>query len=163
MATKKRAGRPSRRRPVRFRVGLKRVVAGSSGRFASELGATKSLRSQMEDLEREFARVLQVLGDATVEAVEEALDPIDIRMHELVPVDTARLINSSYLEVKKGKFGVEAELGFARGGDPFYAVLVHEDLTMSHEPPTQAKFLQQAVAENIDNIMPIMQEFMRLQ
>ncbi len=152
----------SRARPVRFRLGLKRITGNTRAtQHPSAVGSTLGIRAQMKALEDTIAKVIRETEDATIEALGFALQPIDTRMHELVPVDTGDLIESSYYEFRQGAAGPEAELGFARGGVPFYATMVHENLEVHHEAPTQAKFLEQAVAENIDQIQERMLEYLR--
>lgn len=59
----------------------------------------------------------------------------------LVPVDTANL-KSSGLVVNTGSgFAARVIISYTTN----YAIFVHEDLTKYHTPPTQAKFLSQAV------------------
>jgi hypothetical protein len=44
------------------------------------------------------------------------------------------------------------EIGYAKGGDPSYAIPVHEDVEVAHEPPTSAKFLEGPINEDWGNI-----------
>lgn len=163
MAAKKtNAIRSSRARPVRFRLGLKRITGATRRtQHPAVVGSTLGIRQQMKALEDTIAKVLRETNNATLDALGYALQPIDTRMHELVPVDKGPLIESSYYEFRQGDSGPEAELGFARGGQPFYATMVHENLEVHHESPTQAKFLEQAVAENVGQIRERMLEYLR--
>jgi hypothetical protein len=64
-----------------------------------------------------------------------------------------RLVESGKLTVTKetgGKITAKITYGFA--GNPFYAAYVHEILTYRHDPPTRAKFLEQALKEHMDQI-----------
>jgi hypothetical protein len=72
----------------------------------------------------------------------EALEPTFDKSQELVPVLTGALKRSGFLGVGESRGKKVAEIGYGRGGVPFYAARVHEDLDVYHKPPTQAKFLE---------------------
>lgn len=114
-----------------------------------------SIVSQMADIERNYVAIINSLKGMTPEILLETLDPILLRAQELCPVATGALKNSGYLEVVPTGAGgvISAEIGFAREGEPPYAIFVHEDLTKHHVPPTQAKFLQAAIDEIMPNIL----------
>lgn len=67
------------------------------------------------------------------------------KSQKLVPRDTEALAHSGRVETndKKGK-GAQFEVVYG-DEEAFYALYVHEDLTKKHAPPTQAKFLEDAV------------------
>lgn len=67
------------------------------------------------------------------------------RSQILVPVDTKALKESGVIEEVGGPGGdKQYEIGYGGLTAP-YALWVHEDLTKYHEPPTQARFVSQAV------------------
>lgn len=144
---------------TRFRpfVGLRRLHAGRS---ASLKEATLSAREQFKAIRDNFDRLVSGLRDITPDAVEYALQPILDRSQELVPVKTGELKNSGYLEVRRMGDNTLAEIGYGKGGYPYYAPYVHEDLTAHHEPPTSAKFLEIAANEQMDQIVPRVVEFL---
>lgn len=61
----------------------------------------------------------------------------------LVPVDTGDLKQSGRVEVSGRGFGATAKVVYANE----YAVPVHEILEAYHEPPTQARYLADAVVK----------------
>ena len=136
---------------VRASIGLKRIPGGTRDSVA---GATRSIRAQLSDINRNLQKVIDGFENVTPEAVFVALHPIFKESQRLVPVDTSTLKNSGYLEVEKTTRGVEAEIGYALGGKPHYAVLVHEMVGVAHDDPTQAKFLQQPLEAQMHRIAP---------
>ncbi len=121
-------------------VGLRRIPSGTRGSTAS---GTRDLRAQLAQINRNLRRFIDRVNNVTPEAVFVALHPIFAESQKLVPVKTGDLKASGYLEVERTFSGINAELGYARGGRPDYAVLVHEMIDIPHDDPTQAKFLQQ--------------------
>ena len=132
-------------------VGLRRIPSGTRGSVA---GATRSIRSQLVNINRNLQKVIDGFDKVTEEAVFVALHPIFAESQKLVPVDKGRLKASGFLVVEKTIKGVQAEIGYARGGNPHYAVLVHEMVDIAHDDPTQAKFLQQPLEAQMHRIAP---------
>lgn len=85
--------------------------------------------------------------------VKEALEPTLRLSNVYVPKDTLRLMNSGYVTVNKKRGVVAAEIGYNRRGEAPYAIFVHEMPQFYHAPPTQYKFLQRAMDEDLGNIM----------
>lgn len=129
---------------------LKAGIGGTS-KGLLRFNAAKARRSLAKVLTR-FDNVMAAINGATVPAVREALEPIREAAVTYCPVDTGALRDSNYLVVRRIEGKVVAELGFAKGGKPFYAAQVHENLTVFHKPPTQAKFLQRAMEEQLDSV-----------
>lgn len=75
------------------------------------------------------------------EGLRKAAHIILKKSQELVPVDTERLKKSGRVEVKGTGLNTEARVVY----DAPYAVYVHERLDQAHEPPTQAKFVTEAI------------------
>lgn len=63
------------------------------------------------------------------------------KSRELVPVETGALRVSGRVVSSGAGFAARSYVSY----DTPYAVYVHEDLTKYHEPPTQARFLADAV------------------
>ncbi len=137
-------------RRARFRVGTQRIAAGLT---PWQSGYTRAIRNQMKSVEESYTRLIEVLQADTPKAIKQMLRPVYNRSQELVPVDTGALKSSGYLEVVKRRGQYAGEVGYGRGGNPPYAVLVHEDLDVPHVPPTQAKFLEQAADEHINDML----------
>jgi hypothetical protein len=90
--------------------------------------------------------VLRNLAERETAAGEVMNEFIDATAHEIfdesqriVPVgETEDLKDSGYVNAA----GLDAEVGYG-GPEVPYAVIVHEDLEYHHDPPRQAKFLEQ--------------------
>lgn len=83
----------------------------------------------------------------------EALEPTLGKAIEYCPVDSGALVASAYLEVEKYRGNPTVYLGFGRGGNPSYALAVHERTDVRHAEPTRAKFLQSALDEDYYSIL----------
>jgi hypothetical protein len=143
---------------LRSFVGLQRLSAGVSPTLTF---ATLSAREDFKAIQTNFNKLIRQVQNITPLAVAYSLDPIFERSQELVPVDTGELKASGYLEVRRVGDDTIAEIGYGKGGHPFYAPYVHEDLMMRHDPPTQAKFLEQAINEGLEDVLPRVVEYMR--
>lgn len=155
--------RPSRRRPVRFRPGVKRLTQKFlTTQHPATIGATQDLRKQFEVIERKLALVLNTIEEATPEALDFALDPVFLQASEWVPIDKGPLSESLYLETQQTAAGAFAEIGFGTGESASYAVIVHEDLSLTHASPTKAKFLEHAIDKHERDILPRLHDFLRL-
>jgi hypothetical protein len=108
----------------------------------------------MEQLEKNLSKVINYLeDDAALIAIDAALDPIFATSQYYVPVDTGKLKKSGFKEVGTFRGRPRGIVGYAKGGDPHYATIVHEDMEMSHKPPTSAKFLERAFKEEQDEAL----------
>jgi hypothetical protein len=112
------------------------------------------ISSQLADVMKNLDLVLNSIKGMTPAVLLETLEPILEQAMIYCPVKTGALRDSGYITVDQEGLGgvISAEIGFAKGGIPDYAIYVHEDMTKHHEPPTQAKFLQTAVDEVLPNI-----------
>lgn len=138
------------RRLARFRVGSQRITKGMP---PWQSGYGRAIRSQMEQVERNYTRLIETLQADTEVAVRRMLQPVFDRSQELVPVDKGPLKASGYLETQVRRGKVVGEVGYGKGGVPPYAVIVHEDLDKQHDSPTQAKFLEQAANEEANGML----------
>jgi hypothetical protein len=141
------ATRPSRRRPIRFRVGRARVYDVAP--YPSSNQYVVQVRRGFEQIERNLRDFIQHVGDVEVQIMEEAMEMILVRALMYVPVQTGALRDSAFLETRELAAGPLTEIGFARAGHPWYAAYVHE-VSYRHAAPTQWKFLQRA----IDEVLP---------
>ena len=132
-------------RTIRFRVGPQRIGPGLA---PWQAGYTRAIREQMKSVEGSYTRLVETLRANTEEAVRQMLQPVFDRSQVLVPVDTGVLKASGYIDTRRTRRRVVGEVGYGKGGRPPYAPKVHEDLDVFHEPPTQAKFLEQAADEH---------------
>lgn len=121
--------------------------------YPSERGYVQQIRAQMKEVQAIVEDVMNQLEDITPEILIAALTPTKELAEYYCPKDTGALVESSYLEVTDTGKKPRVELGFAKGGEPFYAVYVHEITEYYHAPPTRSKWLQAAVMEDMNNIM----------
>lgn len=118
-----------------------------------------SIRALTEQFHKETGSILEAL-DEFVEGVKgdipeilvEALEPTFGKALEYCPQDSGDLRASGYLEAEKYRGGSRAVIGFGKGGQPDYAIYVHE-LPYAHEAPTRSKFLQAALDEDYFSIV----------
>jgi hypothetical protein len=121
--------------------------------YAWEPGYIESIRAQLDDLQKIVGSVYNQFEAQAPNIVYNALEPTFLKARDVYcPVETGALRDSAYLEIQPFRGQPRVEMGFARGGDPYYAVLVHENLEMSHKPPTRAKFLETAIDEDLPDI-----------
>lgn len=114
-----------------------------------EYDAQKQFRKVEKEVQNFIGHVKANMGGVLLDGLERILD----YSKELCPKDTGKLVESGYVATSKiGRNMIAAEVGYAKGGHPDYALIVHEDLTKHHEEPTQAKFLEDAVYDNIDDL-----------
>lgn len=132
-------------------VGPQRIVSGTPESIAY---ATREAQKQFKEVQKNLQELLNTLRTATPEAMMEALRPIYRESQELVPVDKGPLKASGFLEITERGKEPKVALGYGRGGHPHYAAIVHENLELKHNPPTQAKFLQQPLDDQFNQIRP---------
>ena len=111
---------------------------------------------------------IDYIEDSTMDALLVGMEPIATRSQELVPVDTGALRSSMRFEVDHLAAGPRVTLTYGQvntGTDARnptkYALIVHEDLSAFHQPPTQAKYLEAAFQEKGKEIEYIVADFMR--
>lgn len=113
------------------------------------VAAMKQTTGQLVDI---ITKMLDDLVAISPDIMMVALEPTFEKSQEYCPKDTGALVASGYLEVTDYRSKPRVEMGYARGGNPFYAVIVHENMELHHEPPTRAKWLQAAMLEDIGEI-----------
>lgn len=143
---------------ISFPIGYQRIPASTR---PSQASYTRAIRSQMEQIIKNAQAVIAAIEGDSIDALKYALEPIYDESQILVPVDTGRLKASGFIEARKTGRGVTGAVGYGKGGDPYYAVYVHEHLELRHEAPTQAKFLEEAVNRHIDEIPERYAEYIR--
>ncbi len=131
------------------RIGRSRV-----DKFVSEYeaGYTLSIRSQMEEIERNILAVFKGVEEELPEILLEALRPTFAKSQRYTPKLTGALRSSGYLEVTNTGKNTVVTIGYAKGGSPWYAAMVHERTDKYHRPPTRSKFLQAALEEDMEDI-----------
>jgi hypothetical protein len=136
----------------RLHVGIGARRTRKNARFASESAFIAEMRQTSNDVCRAMLDILDQFEDVSEEIMINALEPTLDRAKYYCPKDTLELVNSAYLEEARFRGKPRVEIGFAKGGDPVYAIYVHEILDYKHDEPTRAKFLEYAVYEDLDGI-----------
>lgn len=136
-------------RLVRARIGYARIPSSSN---PSQASYTRDIRDQMKAIEDNLTAVIESVKEAGPDIVIEALQPTFDKSQTYCPVDKGDLKASGYLSADKQGDNVVANIGYGRGGQPPYAVFVHERTDLQHASPTRAKFLQSAIEEDLDSI-----------
>lgn len=128
-------------------------------KYPSEPNFVSDMRSQMLELQHILDEVFDQIEGISPQIMLNALGPTFAISQHLCPVDTGALKASGYLEITSARTGgTRVEIGYGRGGNPFYAVYVHEMTSIYHKPPTMAKWLQAAVMGDLDNIFARLRE-----
>lgn len=147
--------------------GQKATTRASVGRvrfgknvYSAEVAVGMDVREQMKHLTRNLEDLISNLQQLTEPALYYGMQPIWEESQTIVPVDTGDLKASGFFNVNTSGATVSAEIGYARGGDPSYAVFVHENLEMYHKPPTTAKFLQNPFNHHLDEVVPRVVRYM---
>tara|TARA_Y100000310_G_scaffold335584_1_gene417959 strand:- start:1358 stop:1840 length:483 start_codon:yes stop_codon:yes gene_type:complete len=145
---------PRQAQPIKVSVGRQRIHSGIAEKRPSEAGYAANIGMQMRAIRDRLKGVVAGIENATPDALVFALQPIFDKSQVYVPVETMRLKNSGFLETVKTMQGASAAIGYAKGGNPFYAAFVHERIWVQHKTPTRAKFLEAAVNEHISEVGP---------
>lgn len=140
---------------LNIRVGLTRVT---KPQFASEPGYVAAVSKMVKVLKDDLEHILNQVQDATPEIVLEAMQPMFDKSQVYVPHRTGALKESGYLEITQTGAQPKVEMGYAKGGVPRYAALVHEQVEVPHQAPTRSKFLEAAVNEEMGATLNRIQE-----
>ena len=129
----------------RATVGRKRLSRGVDSLTVTQ---TMDARAAMRNIIRRYQRFVHNVEDAMPDAIFNALVPTYNKSQVYVPKDTGALADSGYLEITDFRGKPRVEIGYGGGGDPEYAVKVHETMEYRHKAPTRAKWLQIALEED---------------
>ncbi len=116
---------------------------------ATGIAATRDARAAMAAVSRQINGIIAAIDGATPDAILAGLLPIFQKSQEYCPVETGVLVGSGYVQTEKTWRGAVGNIGYALNNDPDYAAIVHERVDLNHEPPTQAKFLELAIMEEM--------------
>lgn len=125
-------------------------IPSSNG--SAEAFLARQFQENMQEIMDNFQEFVDYLDGVSADILVEALEPTLGKALEYCPEDTGDLRASGYLEAEKFRGGARAELGFGKGGNPSYAIYVHE-MPYNHEEPTRSKFLQAALDEDYFSII----------
>ncbi len=120
--------------------------------YASEPGYVSAVNQAVNALTKELLSIVDQFEDVTPDIMVGVLTPAFELSKVYCPKLTGDLVESAFLEVVGGKKSPRVAMGYAKGGSPRYAVLQHEDLEFRHAEPTQAKFLERAINESLDDM-----------
>lgn len=134
---------------VKLKVGK---VSVRSPKYMSEATYVRSINQGWKAIEASLKSIINQFEDITPEIMRDALQPTFDKSQVYVPHQTGALKNSGYLEIVEFRGNPKVEIGYGRGGSPDYAVYVHEMVEIPHRAPTQAKFLERAVNEDMQDI-----------
>jgi len=107
------------------------------------------LNDDFDGLLGRISHMIDEVPDLVERALFEEATMIFNKSQELCPVDTNRLRLSGKVTVDKTSEGFEAAITYSTD----YAIYVHEDMTKYHNPPTQAKFLEQPARERLPRVL----------
>lgn len=135
--------------PISIGIGKKqfKVSDVSSG---AELG--RALKPVLDEIARDFRDYVRRVEGFLPGDLASALQPTLELSLVYVPKLTGELANSAYLEVENFRGNARVEMGYGKGGDPEYAIYVHE-IPYKHAAPTSDKFLEKAINEDWSNIV----------
>lgn len=135
---------------LKLKMGLERTT---KPQYASQANYVALVNAQMKAVQDDLEYIMEQFEDVTPEITLEALRPTFAKSQVYVPKDSMELHDSGYLEVVTFRGSPKVEMGYAKGGKPSYAMFVHEITSYAHKSPTQSKFLQRAVDEDIGQII----------
>jgi hypothetical protein len=106
-----------------------------------------NLKQQFDQVVANFKWYVDQIDAVLPEVLLESLRPTFELSQEYCPVDTGELKSSGYLQITDFRGKARVEMGYAYGGQPSYAIYVHE-MPYYHEPPTRSKWLEAAIDED---------------
>lgn len=141
---------PTRKREVHVQIGATRITRASA--YASQVTFNQVAQAQGRAITDSLLEIYRSFEIMSPDVMMDALEPTFQISQDWCPVDTGDLKASGYLAVTEYRGKPRVEIGYAKGGTPWYAEQVHEDVEMQHTPPTRAKWLQQAVMFDLNGI-----------
>lgn len=130
-----------------------RIVRGFSTRMR-RAKSFKVMRDRTQESLRQLSKEMQAeignFEDVTKLAVQKAVNRIKAESKALTPIDTGDLRRSAFAVTDKVRGMVTGKVGYNITSGPVppgvvtgvdYAILVHENDTFFHKPPTQSAFL----------------------
>jgi hypothetical protein len=125
------------------------------GQFATDYAdrtLAREFRASMDDVLGNLNNWIRHMEGASADIAVEALRPTFDKSQMYCPVDGGDLKASGYLESRLFRGHAVAEIGYGKGGNPDYAIYVHERTDLKHKAPSRSKFLQDAVEEDLSAI-----------
>ena len=133
------------------RVGRAAVRGSYAGTTAA--GFTKAAQASANQITEALRKIIADFdGPLTIKAMKNALKPTLELAKSYTPIKSGRLRRSGFIESEVFRGRPRVVIGFAKGGNPPYADIVHERSDIVHVKPTRAKFLTVAVMEDLGGI-----------
>lgn len=130
-------------------VGRQRITKSVS---ATEASYVVGIRQAFARITANYGKLIDGLVNITPDIIMEALEPTFELSQKYCPKDTGKLVESGFLETVGVGKNTRVAIGYAKGGNPHYAVYVHELTHLKHASPTRAKFLLTALEQDAPNI-----------
>lgn len=121
---------------------------------------SRALDASLADIIDNIHEFIAHMEGVSPDILVEVLEPTFGKSIEYCPKKTGALVDSAYLEPESYRGGARVEMGYGRGGNPDYAILVHE-LPYAHENPTRSKFLESALDEDYFSIISSLPRIVR--
>lgn len=131
------------------KVGAKGVTDRSSPISIANASYVSDMRSQVNRVIQTYRQVIADVEGAIPDILYEALEPTLELAKSYTPKDTGALRASGYIEKRPLRGKPSVVIGFAKGGTPEYAAIVHERVDLKHAEPTRSKFLTAALFEDL--------------
>lgn len=139
-----------------------KLTSKDTGKLHSESELIAQAKEGFDELQKSVESIArQFDGDLTATILYNALIPTFQKSQYYCPILTGALRESGYLEVTNFRGSPRVEMGYAKGGNPWYAILVHENPEPYHKPPTQSHWLQTAMLEDLDAMQERIQRLYR--
>lgn len=124
------------------------VLGGMAG--YSYTGASKGAQASMSTIISRYEAMIGRLRGITPVALRDAMLPAFNKSQVYVPKKTGALMASGQLNVFPAEGDItEAEIIYG-DEEAWYAALIHEAVWLNHAAPTRAKYLQNAMEEELD-------------
>lgn len=136
--------------PVRLVMGKTNVRTTG---YPSEAGFVRQVNEGMKEITNNLLYCLDQFEGASAEIMYDALKPTFDKTQIYCPHRSGALRDSGYLEIVQWRGTPQVQMGYAKGGNPDYAVYVHEMVEIPHVAPTRAKWVEVAVNEDFGGII----------
>lgn len=134
--------------PVKINIGRRNIRVNDDS-LRGNLG--RDLAAAIGVIADDLAWFFRKVDEATPQDMMWAMEPTLLKSREYCPKDTNELANSAYLAMEQYRGNPRAEMGYARNGQPDYAIIVHE-VPATHAEGTFDKFLERALNEDYYSI-----------
>lgn len=127
-------------------------IRSTKPKYPSEAGYVAQMQGQIRELKEIVQKVVDQFENVSPQIMMDTLMPTFNKSKVYCPKKTHALVNSGYITSTGSAKSPRVEIGYAKGGQPFYGAYVHEMTSIYHAPPTRSKFLQAAMMEDLTQI-----------